>query len=234
MARRERGRLLAAIALGQWENVIGRAKLRLGTLPPGAADVDLETFVVPDSLLVRLAVEACDEQPPELISHAHRTWLFGCALAAVDGHALDPELFYCGALLHDYGLIEPTSGRDFTLAGADRARSCAEAAGIDDHLATELADAICVHATPGVNVDRDGALGCYLQWGAMADVAGLRVCDVAPANVQEILRRHPRDDFKRQITAMMRAEAAAVPGGRFDLLVRSGIPLAVRMAPFES
>jgi len=68
----------------------------------------------------------------------------------------------------------------------------------------------------------------------MADVAGLRVCDVAPANVQEILRRHPRDDFKRQITAMMRAEAAAVPGGRFDVLVRSGVPLAVRMAPFES
>jgi len=117
MARRERGRLLAAIALGQWENVIGRAKLRMGTLPPGAADVDLETFVVSDSLLVRHAVEACDEQPPELISHAHRTWLFGCALAAVDGQALDPELFYCGALLHDYGLIEPTSGRDFTLAG---------------------------------------------------------------------------------------------------------------------
>jgi hypothetical protein len=33
---------------------------------------------------------------------------------------------------------------------------------------------------------------------------------------------------------MMRAEAAAVPGGRFGLLVRCGLPLAVRMAPFDS
>jgi hypothetical protein len=32
----------------------------------------------------------------------------------------------------------------------------------------------------------------------------------------------------------MRAEAAAVPGGRFSLLVRCGVPLAVRMAPFDS
>ena len=30
LTSRERGRLLSAIALGQWENVIGRAKLALG------------------------------------------------------------------------------------------------------------------------------------------------------------------------------------------------------------
>jgi hypothetical protein len=33
---------------------------------------------------------------------------------------------------------------------------------------------------------------------------------------------------------MMRAEAAAVPAGRFGLLVRCGLPLAVRLAPFDS
>jgi hypothetical protein len=58
--------------------------------------------------------------------------------------------------------------------------------------------------------------------------------DVAPANVREVLRRHPRGDFKRELTEMMRAEAQAVPGGRFSLLVRCGLPLAVRLAPFES
>jgi hypothetical protein len=34
--------------------------------------------------------------------------------------------------------------------------------------------------------------------------------------------------------AMIRAEAAVVPQGRFGLLVRCGLPLAVRMAPFAS
>jgi len=230
----ERRRLLAAIALGQWENAMGRAKLALGRLPAGAASVDLDTFEVPDSLFAREAEQACAELPEALVGHSYRTWLFGRALAAVDRRELDLELFYCGALLHDHGIAQPTADRDFTLGGADRALVCATAAGVAEERAEALADAICVHTTPGVEVGRDGALGCYLQWGAMVDGAGLRIWDVAPANVSEVLRRHPRVDFKRQLVAMMRAEAAAVPWGRFGLLMRCGLPLAVRMAPFET
>jgi len=85
-----------------------------------------------------------------------------------------------------------------------------------------------------VKVDTDGAIGCYLQWGAMVDGAGLRMWDVAPRNAEEVLRRYPRGDFKRELVGMMRAEAKAVPKGRFGLLVRCGLPLAVRMAPFDS
>jgi len=229
----ERRRLLAAIALGQWENVIGRAKLALGRLPPGAARVDLDTFAVPDSSFAREAEKACAELPQPLVGHSYRTWLFGLALAAVDRRELDAELFYCGSLLHDHGLAQPTVSRDFTLGSAERTFACATAAGVAQERAEALADAICVHTTPGVQVERDGAIGCYLQWGAMVDGAGLRIWDVAPANVEEVLRRHPRIDFKRELIAMIRAEAAAVPQGRLGLLVRCGLPLAVRMAPFD-
>jgi hypothetical protein len=231
---RERGRLLAAIALGQWQNVLGRAKLALGRLPAGAVNVDLDTFEVPDSQFAREAERACAELPQALVGHSYRTWLFGRALAAVDGSELDAELFYCGSLLHDYGIAQPTADRDFTLASADRTLACAKAARVSDDRAESLADAICVHTTPGVAIDGDGALGCYLQWGAMVDGAGLRIWDVAPANVEEVLQRYPRVDFKRQLIAMMRAEAAAVPRGRFGLLVRCGVPLAVRIAPFDA
>ncbi len=228
----ERRRLLAAIALGQWENALGRAKLALGRLPAGAAAVDVKTFEPPDSQLAREAEQACAEQPAAIVGHSHRTWLFGRALAVLDGVELDDELFYCGALVHDFGIAQPTPGRDFTLASAERMLTCAAGAGVADDRAGLLADAICVHTTPGVSPDRDGSLGCYLQWGAMVDGAGLRMWDVAPANVSEVLRRYPRVDFKRQLIELMRAEAAAVPGGRFGLLVRCGVPLAVRMAPF--
>lgn len=234
LTTRERGRLLAAIALGQWENTVGRAKLALGRIPAAAAKVDLDTFTVPDSPLAAEAEQACAELPPALRGHSYRTWLFGRALAAVDGTDLDIELFYCGSLLHDYGIAQPTPGRDFTLASADRTLACGAAAGTDDDRTEALADAICVHTTPGVAIERDGELGCYLQWGAMVDGAGLRMWDVAPANVTEILRRYPRGDFKRELAAMMRAEATAVPHGRFALLVRCGLPLAVRLAPFDS
>jgi len=230
----ERRRLLAAIAVGQWQNAVGRAKLVLGWLPAGAAQVDLDTFCVPDSTFAREAEEACAELPPALQGHSYRTWLFGCALAAVDGNKMDDELFYCGALLHDYGIARPTGNRDFTLGSVDRMLSCAKAASLADERADLLADGICVHTTPGVKVEADGTIGCYLQWGAMVDGAGLRIWDIAPGDVEEVLRRYPRGDFKRELVGMMRAEAIAVPAGRFGLLVRWGLPLAVRMAPFDS
>jgi len=234
LTRTERRRLLIATAVGQWENAVGRAKLALGRLPAAAERVDLDAFQVPDSKFAREAEEACAELPPTLQGHSYRTWLFGRALASVDGYAMDDELFYCGSLLHDYGIVSPTANRDFTLGSVERMLSCADAAGLDDERADLLADGICVHTTPGVRVDTDGVIGCYLQWGAMVDGAGLRMWDVAPRNVDEVLRRHPRGDFKRDLIAMMRAEATAVPRGRFGLLVRCGLPLAVRMAPFDS
>ena len=234
LSRPERRRLVIAIAVGQWQNAVGRVKLALGQIPAAAARVDVHGFRVPDSGFARQAEEACAELPPTLQGHSYRTWLFGRALAAIDGHELDDELFYCGALLHDYGIVSPTANRDFTLGSVERMLSCANAAGLDNERADLLADGICVHTTPGVKVDTDGSIGCYLQWGAMVDGAGLRVWDLAPRNVEEVLRRYPRGDFKRELIDMMRAEAAAVPRGRFGLLVRCGLPLAVRMAPFNS
>jgi hypothetical protein len=230
----ERRHLLAAIALGQWDNFVGRARLKLGRIPARAANVDVNTFAIPDSSFARQAEQACAELPPALAAHSYRTWLFGRALAAVDGHELDDELFYCGALLHDYGIASPTVNRDFTLGSVDRMLSCAAAAGVAGQRTEQLADAICVHTTPGVKVSKDGTLGCYLQWGAMVDGAGLRLWDISASNVEQILRRYPRGDFKRQLIEMMHAEAAAVPAGRFGLLVRCGVPLAVRMAPFDA
>jgi hypothetical protein len=213
---------------------VGRVKLALGRLPASAAQVDLDTFQVPDSRFARQAEEACAELPPTLQGHSYRTWLFGRALAAVDRSKLDDELFYCGALLHDYGIVSPAPNRDFTLGSVDRMLACANVANLGDERVGLLADGICVHTTPGVKLENDGALGCYLQWGAMVDGAGLRIWDIAPGNVEEVLRRYPRGDFKQELVGMMRAEAAAVPSGRFGLLVRCGLPLAVRMAPFDS
>jgi HD domain-containing protein len=230
----ERRRLLGEIAKGQAVNLAGRAKLALGRVPAGAEAIDAREFAAPDSALAREAEQACAEQPATIAGHSYRTWMFGLALAALDGSDPDPELFYCAALLHDFGIVEPSPGRDFTLASADRALACASAAGAGEDRGEQIADAICVHTTPGARIDRDGPLGCYVQWGAMTDVAGLRLWDIAPANREEVLRRHPRQaSFKGELTEAVRAEAGAVPGGRFSLLVRCGFPLAIRLAPFR-
>ena len=156
---------MAAIAVGQWENLVGRAKLALGRVPAGAAEVDLSTFEAPDSKFAREAELACAEQPEVLVGHCYRTWLFGNALATVDGIELDRELFYCGSLLHDIGIVHPTPDRDFTIAGADRALACASVADVAPDRATRLADAVCVHPTPGVRLEADGAVGVLPPMG---------------------------------------------------------------------
>jgi hypothetical protein len=231
----ERRRLLGAIAATQAVNVLGRVKLALGRLPDGASSIDVRDFEPPDSRLAREAEAACAEQLDLLVSHSYRTWMWGMALAALDREALDRELFYCAALLHDWGASVPVPGEDFTIRGAERALVCARAAGIDSALADVIADGICCHATPGVTVERDGPIAYYVQYGAMVDGAGLRSWDVAPHNIAEVLRRYPRaPGFKGGLSDTIRSEARAVPGGRFALLRRCGMTLAVRMAPFDS
>jgi hypothetical protein len=226
--------LLGALAAAQFENVAGRVGLALGRRNPRASEVDVASFIPPDSRLAREAEAACDEQPMAIAAHSYRTWMYGMALASVDRVELDRESFYCASLVHDYGIASPLSGRDFTLGGADRVLRCASAAGLPDGDGERIADAICVHTTPGVTVDRDGALGCYVQWGAMVDGAGLRLWDVSKANVDAVLQVHPRGaGFKAELAALIRAEARAVPGGRFALLARWGVPLAARLAPFD-
>jgi hypothetical protein len=233
LTRRERTRLLAAVAAGQYEYLLGRVKLATGRVPSRAAEVDVDDFAPPDSRLAREAEAACAEQPASVAGHSYRTWMFGRALSAFDRAELDSELFYAAALMHDHGLAEPTPGRCFTLASAERALEAAAAADVEPGRAEHVADAICVHATPGVAVERDGALGCYVQWGAMVDVAGLRLWDVHPRNVEKTLAKHPRGQVRRELSRYWALEAKAVPRGRFAFLRRCGALVLVRLAPFD-
>ncbi|MGB8406304.1 MAG: hypothetical protein WCE30_19775 [Mycobacterium sp.] len=231
----ERRRLIGAIAATQVANAIGRLKLALGRLPDGAADIDVREFEAPDSRLASEAEAACAEQSDLLAAHSYRTWLWGMALAAVDRQPLDRELFYCAALVHDWGATTSVAGEDFTIRSAERALTCAEAAELDPAQADLIADGICCHTTPGAIVRRDGAIAYYVQYGATVDGAGLRAWDIAPHNIDEALRRHPRGaGFKRGLSQIIRDEARAVPDGRFGLARRCGMTLAVHMAPFDS
>jgi len=229
----ERRRLLPVIAAGQWDYMVGRAKLMLGRVPARAAAIDVATFSPPDSALAREAEAACEELSPLIVGHSYRTWLFGHALARLDRVDLEPEQFYCASLLHDYGIAESVAGQDFTLRSAERAIACVTQAGADPSVGAAVADAICVHPTPGATVERDGPVGCYVQAGAVVD-AGLRLGDITRRNREVVFARHPRGaHFKDEFATLIRGEAEAVPRGRFALLTRLGFALLVRIAPIR-
>ncbi len=228
LTRRERIRLTGSILRGQAQGLAGRIALALGRRPDRIPPITGP----PDSTLARDAEELCETQSPTIAGHARRTWAFGRALAAVDDtNRLDEELFYVACLLHDIGIESSVDGQDFTLRSARSAAVCA-----DGHLDTgdvrRLQDAISVHTTPGITPHRDGAEGFYVQAGATLDLAGLRLHHLSEDYVDAVLSEHPRIGLTADILAAVRAEADAVPDGRFRLLARTGFPLAVRMAPF--
>ena len=159
--------------------------------------------------------------------------MFGAGLATLDGSTLDAELFYVACLLHDYGISDVVAGQDFTLRSAERLRRCADEAGETPAAVEQAADAITVHATPGVTVERDGALGVYVQAGAMFDLTGLRLGDLTRSYRGHVIERYPRDGVTAGISAMIRAEASANPHGRFALLTRCGLPMLLRLNPIR-
>jgi hypothetical protein len=230
LTQRERRSLLGVIARTQGQNIAGRLRLATGRVPERIAGIDDALLAPPDSALAGEAEEASREQPAALIGHGYRTWAYGRALATLDRIALDDELFYVASLLHDAGLTDAVTGEDFTLRSAHRAARCMEAAGRPEAIDL-VSDAISAHATPGATLEKDGPLAFFIQAGAVLDLAGFRLWDLPHSYVRQVLATHERGSITDTIIDLIRAEAHAVPDGRFALLARYGFTLAVRVAP---
>jgi hypothetical protein len=218
------------IVRGQAEYVASRVRWATGR-EPGGPQLTFDDLKAPDSALAREAEMACREQGQAVIGHSYRTWAFGSALAVADGVSVDPELLYVSSLLHDYGLEHPVPGEDFTLRSAARADACVKAVEGPEHVSERIGDAITLHDTPGITVADDGPLGFYVQAGAGFDLAGLRCADLPRPYVRSVHGEHPRHDVGHEIPRMVRAEAKAVPDGRFALLHRCGFNVLIRLNP---
>ena len=233
LSRSERRSLLAAIVRRQGDYVATRLRWVTGRVPAGARDLSFADFRPPDSALARLAEEAADEQSAHVQGHSYRTWAYGVALAALDRHELDPEVFYVASLLHDYGIEKPVAGEDFVLRSAGRAERCVGDAKLDEAVAIAAADAITVHTTASISVEHDGAEGFYVQAGAVLDLAGLRCSDLPRSYVSAVHAAHPRDGVTPAYLDYIDAESRANPDGREAQLRRCGFTLLVRVNPVD-
>jgi len=183
----------------------------------------------PDSRLARVAEEAAGEQGLALLQHGYRTWLIGSALAGHDRADLDAELFYVTSLLHDAGLAAEVAGQDFTVRSGQILidvcrRALAEGRGQD------AADAAVAHATPGLRLT-DNRVGFYVQAGAMADLAGLRMWDLPRGYLRRAYRAYPASGAHREVPRLIRREARDVPDGRFAMLRAAGMDRMVAASP---
>lgn len=222
------GRLFRALPA-----MVGDAvKTRVGRR--GQGRVEFESIAVPDSALALAAEqEARDCVTGHVLEHSYRTYFFGKALALLDGVQVDDELVYVSSLLHDLQLEHPTPGRCFAVVGGERAAQFVRAQGAPEDRAEAVGAAIAAHITLGASENLSDP-GGFVSAGAGTDVFGLRLSDLDAAWVEELLRRHPRLEFKRHMLKAWANEGAAVPKGRAAWLTRyAAFPLLVKAAPFS-
>lgn len=231
LSRGQRRQLTAKLVAGVPRLVAGQAALVLGR--GGSGRVDFAELRLPDSKLAKAAEEEAREcLSVHVLEHSYRSYFFGRALAEFDGTKYDDELAYVSCLLHDLQLEHPTPGRCFAVTGAERAVGFVLGAGATPEQAETVGAAIAAHLTIGVadNVDDLG----FVSAGAAVDVFGARMSDLDPRWVEELLRRHPRHNFKQHMTEALTNEAAAVPDGRTRWLMRTaGFRQLIGRAPFS-
>lgn len=225
--------LLRPLAAAHVHNLVGRTRLALGLHPGRRAFVPAERLAPPRSTLTRKAEETADRLlTPALRNHSHRTFRYGRALGLLTGAAVDEELLYAAALLHDTGLVSPSGDADFTLTSARVAREVAEEVGLSGSATTTLLDAITLHHSPGVGAEH-GPVAQLLSAGAAVDVIGLRSWELPDDVLADAVALHPRESFKQVFTEAFRREAARVPEGRVRFLHRYGaFAAAIRLAPY--
>ncbi|WSG57860.1 phosphohydrolase [Nocardia sp. NBC_01730] len=230
LSKEQRRRLAVETARTLPAVVPNRVRLALGRR--GRGKLEFAGLRLPDSALsVAAETEARESLSPHVLEHSLRTYYFGRVLADLDGAAYDNELVYVSCLLHDLQLEHPTPQRCFAVHGGERAVALALGAGAPRERADAIGAAIAAHITPGV-ADNLSDPGGFVSAGASVDVLGARLAELDKDWVAELLRRHPRHDFKRHVIAAFEAEAKAVPEGRVRWLNKAGFLHMIQMAPF--
>lgn len=233
LTREERRALLRPLLRSHVANLAGRTRLAVRRHPGRRRTVDAGAFEVPDSRLAREATRAAaDLVSTAVLNHSLRSYAWGSALGTIEGLTFDRELLYLAAMLHDTGLPTPVDGIDFTVGSADLARAFADEHGLDAARYETLADAVCLHHTPGVTLER-GPEAYLMSAGAAVDVFGMRAWDLPDAVRAEVVRTWPRLGFKTEFARLLATEAARVPHGRAWFLHRYALSdLTIRAAPF--
>jgi hypothetical protein len=154
---------------------------------------------IPDTAATQEATRLVAEATgPLLFHHSRRVFLLGALQARRLGIDPDPELLYLAAMFHDLGLHSPYSDavQRFEVDGADHARRFLLERGYPSDAADVVWAAIALHTTPEIP-GRMGPEIAATNMGVLTDAIGWGLDRVPADAVDEILRAHPRGDFKQ-------------------------------------
>lgn len=172
---------------------------------------------VPESEVVRKAASLVERvHSKQLMHHVHRSWWFAELLGTKRGLRYDREVVYLAALLHDLGLTaEFSADQRFEVDGADAARHFLLTNNYSTSKAELVWDAIALHSSGGI-ADRKQPEIALVYMGAHVDVFGLRLEEITPSFVDDVLALYPRIGFKAAFAAalaeVVRKKPRTAPG----------------------
>ena len=153
---------------------------------------------IPDTPLAKAAVDLLEATSPQFIcNHCVRTYVFGnLAVRSIGRSIIDEEIAFCGALLHDLGLVPAHAGENrFEVDGADAAREFCLKHQVAPERADRVWEAIALHTSAGI-ASRMAAEIALVHLGAGLDFLGLGIDQVPLQLLEEILTSYPRLNFK--------------------------------------
>jgi|GEM_PF-244745 len=187
-----------------------------------AYGTDFDGMRPPETSLVRDALDFAEEvQSVELMQHSWRTYYWGLLLGGYAKLAVDREILFCAAILHDVGLAsgrtsEP-SGCCFVVHGAERCTRHLVGKGNDRAKVRVIADAIGLHLNGYVSARTYGAEAHLLSRGAMCDVFGLGSRRISENAGSTVLSVHPKGNM---IDALEIWPGHHLAGSRADFLMK--------------
>src|SRR5580704_9342355 len=153
---------------------------------------------IPDTALCNAALDLLESCSPEfLCTHCLRTYIFGSlAVRSLGRSVADEEAAFCGAALHDLGLVPPYR-RDnrFEVDGADAAREFCSKHRVPPERTDLIWEAIALHTSAGI-ATRLAAEIALVHLGAGLELFGLGLDQVPPQVVEEVVKQYPRMNFK--------------------------------------
>ena len=163
--------------------------------------VTIGGVTAPDSQLAKDAVSLVERiHSPALLHHVHRTWWFAEFIGKKRALKYDRELVYLAAMLHDLGLTpEHAADQRFEVDGADAASRFLKANNYPDDKVGLVWDAIALHTSAGI-ADRKQPEVALIHFGTHVNVFGLRLDEITPSLVDEILELYPRIGMKAAFT----------------------------------
>jgi hypothetical protein len=192
--------------------------------------------LVPESAAAALALEVAERfHSPSLLNHCRRSHLWAAEYARTRGIAVDAELLYVSAMLHDIGLVPAfdSATLPFEEAGGAVAWVFAAGAGWDADRRRRAGEVIVAHMAAGVDVAVDPE-GHLLELATALDVSGRRPDDWSADFRAEVLDRFPRLDLAEEFVGCFTEQARRKPSSTAGRLVAGGFADRARANPLDA